>query len=39
MKVQTVFIRAFLAIHEELAEFRSSKRGSQHSFVQLMLVY
>jgi hypothetical protein len=31
MQIETVFVRAFLAIHKELAEFGSAEGGTQHS--------
>ena len=31
MEIETVFVRAFLAIHKELAELGSAKGSAQHS--------
>jgi hypothetical protein len=31
MQVETVFVRAFLAVHKKLAEFGSAEGGTQHS--------
>ena len=39
MKVQAVFVRAFLASQEELAEFGSAERGSDQAFVVNKLVH
>jgi hypothetical protein len=38
MQVQAVLIRAFLAIHEELAEFGGTERRTQHPIHQHELV-